>query len=119
MSKVKELMEELAKRKAEKKAELNDLIESTKIRHELAKLDSPLFNERELRKQDSVTLDVLLQHVEEQYAKDSRKVSQVFGYGILPNKVLALLKAIQFSKAEDKEELLMMTGLDEDRKSVV
>jgi len=110
---LEELKVELEARKAAKKAELEEVVATVMVQHELTKLTSPLYNHRELTKRDSVTLDVLLDQIAEVYARDNRKMSLTFGYGIIPNKIITLLKAIQFSKAAEKEEFLMMTGLDE------
>jgi hypothetical protein len=108
-----ELKAQLEARKLAKAQELSELKETIVLKHELAKLNSPLYDKRELQKSDNTTLDVLLEKVEEVYAKDDRKMSQTFGYGIIPNKILTLLKAIQYTKASDREELLLITGLDE------
>ena len=113
LTKIEELTATLAARKAEKKTEMALLVEEIKMNKEITKLDSPLYNKRELSKQDSMTLDVIVDTIAEQYAADDRKMSLVFGYGIIPSKVLAIMKSIQFSKHEEKEDLLMMTGLDE------
>ena len=113
MNTVKELMAELETRKVAKQAELADLRETISLQHEITKLDSPLYNNRALTKADGITLDVITNNVAEVYARDDRKMGLTFGYGILPNKIITLLKAIQFSKAAEKEEFLMMTGLDE------
>ena len=113
MSKINQLLKELEERKVAKQAELEELKQTIALNHELTKLESPLYNKRALSAQDSLTLDVLINQVEEQYSRDDRKLSLTFGYGIIPNKILTLLKAILFSKAADKEELLMLTGLDE------
>lgn len=113
MTTLEQLKQELEQRKQAKVAELAELKESITLRHELSKLDSPLYNNRELTKTDSTKLDILLSRVEEIYSLDSRKITHVYGYGIVPNKILTLLKAIQYTKASEKEELLMLTGLDE------
>lgn len=107
------LKAQLEERKLAKAQEIAELKESITLRHELAKLDSPLYDKRELQKTDNAKLDVLLNQVEEVYSKSDRKISQTFGYGIIPNKILTLLKAIQYVKATEREELLLITGLDE------
>lgn len=110
---ITELKAQLEQRKADKKAEIATLKEEISLRHEIAKLDSPLYAKRELAIADNTTLDVILTQAETVYARNNRKMSKVFGYGLIPNKILTLLKAIQFSKAEDRDELLLITGLDE------
>jgi len=117
MSKVETALEakraELLVKQAERQAELVNKVEMIKLDKELEKLDSPLYTQRELTKQDNLTLDVIIDTISEQYAADNRKMSLVFGYGIIPSKILAICKSIQFSKHEEKQELLMLTGLDE------
>ncbi len=110
---IQKMKAQLKKRQADKKSEMAKTIELIQVSKEIAKLDSPMYNKRELAKKDSLTLDVITDQIAEQYAADDRKMSLVFGYGILPSKILAVMKSIQFSKHEEKEELLMMTGLDE------
>ena len=112
-TKIKELQAQLEARKAERANEFAQKVEMIKVTKEIEKLDSPLYEARELAKQDSMTLDVITTNISEQYAQDDRKMSLVFGYGIIPNKMLAIMKSIQFSKQAEKEELLMLTGLDE------
>ncbi len=109
----KQLKSKLATAQKAKKAEIKALLEKKKIELELVKLQSPLYLERALNDQDNATLDALLEHVENNYAVDGRKLTQVFGYGVTVGKILTLLKAIQYSKYEEKQELLMMTGLTE------
>ena len=113
LTEIQKMKTELKKRQAAKKSEMAKTIELIQVSKEIAKLDSPLYNKRELAKKDSLTLDVITDQIAEDYAKDDRKMSLVFGYGVLPSKILAIMKSIQFSKHEEKEELLMMTGLDE------
>jgi len=110
---LQELKAQLEERKAQKQAELANLKEEITIKHELAKLDSPLYQQRELTKTDNTKLDLLITQAEEIYAKTDRKMSLTFGYGILPNKILTLLKAIQFMNNADREEMMLLTGLDE------
>ena len=109
---IKALQARLKKVQEEKKAEMKATIERIKMEKEIAKLESPLYANRELVKQDILTLDAIISTISEQYAVDDRKMSLVFGYGIIPSKILAIMKSIQFSKHEEKEDLLAMTGLD-------
>ena len=113
VTEIEKLKAELKARKTAKKTEMAQLVEQIKVSKEIAKLDSPDYNKRELAKKDSMTLDAIIETISEQYAQDDRKMSLVFGYGIIPSKILAIMKSIQFSKKDEKEELLMMTGLDE------
>jgi len=115
MSKVeiKKLKAQLAAAKKAKAAELKDMVELINTKKELDKLQSPWYDQRELQRQDNLKLDALIETIKEQYAADDRKMSFVFGYGVIPSKMLAILKSIQFSKTEEKHELLLMTGLDE------
>jgi hypothetical protein len=110
---MKKLQAQLAAAKKAKANEIKEIVESIQITKEIAKLDSPLYNKRELQRQDNMRLDALVETISEQYAADDRKMSLVFGYGIIPSKILAIMKSIQFSKHDEKEDLLLMTGLDE------
>ena len=110
---IKKLKAELAKKAKERQAELADKVELIQVQKEIMKLDSPLYEQRELVKRDNLMLDALVETISEQYAADDRKMSLVFGYGIIPSKILAILKSIQFSKHEEKQDLLMMIGSDE------
>ncbi len=109
---IQKLKDQLKKKVLAKKVSLAKRIEEIKLTKEIAKLDSPLYDKRALAQKDTMTLDVIIDQISEQYAADDRKMSLVFGYGIIPSKILAIMKSIQFSKHEEKEELLMMTGLD-------
>lgn len=110
---VEQLKAQVEAKKVAKQAEINQMVETIKLNHELVKLDSPLYTIRELQAKDNATLDAYITVVQEEYAKEDRKLSQTFGYGIIPNKILTLLKAIQYSKADSKQHLLLLTGLDE------
>ncbi len=111
-SDIQKLKDQLKKKTLAKKVSLAKIVEEIKLTKEIAKLDSPLYDKRELAKKDTMLLDVIIDQISEAYAADDRKMSLVFGLGIIPNKILAIMKSIQFSKHEEKEELLMMTGLD-------
>ena len=113
MNALDKLNQELAERMAARKVELAETIAIAKVNMQLAKIESPLYMKRELLKEDEVKLQVISNTIQEAYDRDDRKMSLVFGYGILPNKILAIMKSIQFSKKEEREELLMLTGLDE------
>ena len=110
---IETLKQQLETRKAQKEQELATLKEEITLKHELAKLDSPLYHKRELQKDDIAKLDVLLDEVEAVYSRENRKISNVFGYGLIPNKILTIVKAIQYSKQADRTDLLLLTGLDE------
>ena len=113
MTKLEELKAELAARKATKQAEMEELIATTKVRMELTSLDSPIYTERKLLEEDNAKLDVITQEVTEMYARKDRKIGLTFSYGVIPNKIITLLRAIQYSGLDEKQELLMMTGLSE------
>lgn len=104
---------QLAIRLEERKAEMQAKMEEIKVNNELRKLESPLYEVRELEKQDNLTLDTFLEQIEENYAMDNRKISRVFGYGVMVDKILTIIRSIQYSKLDEKQELLMLTGLDE------
>ena len=113
MTNINQLKAELEIRRVAKIAELAELKETILLNHELTKLDSPLYTSRELAKEDNIKLDVIIDQIAESYATNDRKMSLVFGYGVIPNKILQICNAIRYSKAEEKEEFLLLTGLDE------
>ena len=110
---VTELKAKLAEKTAAKKAELATLMETIKITNELDKMESPIYNQRELSKTDNATLDAYKAIINEAYIADDRKMSVVFGYGVIPSKILAIMKSIQFSKQEEKFDFMTMSNLDE------
>ena len=109
----KELSVLLAERVEARKAEVAERIEVRKLENQINFIESPLFEARELDKEDNLVLDAYLTHIEEMYAVSKRKVSKTFGYGVIPNKVLTIAKSVMYCKAEEKLELLAMTGLNE------
>lgn len=106
-------IKELEALKAERKAQMLNLIESKKIELEANKIQSPLYEKRMLEENDLNMLNAIINEIEEMYAANKRKVSQVFGYGPIPNKLIMIAQAILYSKQEEKTELLMMTGMTE------
>jgi hypothetical protein len=104
---------ELAARMEERKKEVANLMEEIKLRNELKRLESPLFEERELERQDNLKLDALIGQLEEFYSVDNRKINRVYGYGHMVDKILTIIRSIQYLRQDEKQEMLMMTGLDE------
>ena len=103
--------------KAAKKAAdstLADAIKTIALEQKIATYSSPMYARRALTKLDNTKLDAITTMIADQYAQNDRKMSLVFGMGLLPNKILAILKSIQYSKHEEKLDLLLMTGLSED-----
>lgn len=119
MSKVKavstldQLKSDLAKKLADRKVEMQTKIEQIKLSNEISKLDSPLYEQRQLEEQDSTQLTVYLNQLEEYYSIDNRKLSRVFGYGVMVDKMLTVIRSIQYCKLDEKVEMLMLTGLTE------
>lgn len=107
------LQAELAARLEERKEEVRKLMEEIKLRNELKRIESPLFETRELEKQDSLKLDAFIEQLEEFYSVDNRKISRVYGYGHMVDKILTIVRSIQYLKQDEKQEMLMLTGLDE------
>ena len=107
------LQAELTARLEERKEEVRKLMEEIKLRNELKKLESPLFEERELERQDILKLDAFIEQLEEFYSVDNRKISRVYGYGHMVDKILTIIRSIQYIKQGEKQEMLMLTGLDE------
>lgn len=113
MTNLQQTKAELAARLEERKEEVRKLMEEIKLQNELRKIESPLFEKRELEKQDNLKLDALIEQLEEFYSVDNRKISRVFGYGYMVDKILTIVRSIQYLKQEEKEEMLAMAGLDE------
>lgn len=111
MSKLDEMKAMLAERSAKKKAEIEQLIEQRKIEVEIKKLDSPMYAEMMLIAEDEANLTAHIEMIAEMYAAEKRKISYVFGFGEPINKLLTLIKAIQYAKQEVKMDLLCSTGL--------
>ena len=108
-----ELKAQLKEKVAARKAEIAETVECIKLENEIKYVESDLFQTRKLTEADNNVLDAYIEHIVDQYAQSKRKVSQTFGYGVIPNKVLTICKAVMYSKAEEKIELLAMTGLSE------
>lgn len=111
MTKIEEMKAQLEATKAQAKAQLEETLEANKLQLEINRLTSPLYMTRQLETEDTVKLDAIINHIEELYAVDRRKVSQTYGYGDIPNKIVTIAKAVMYSKIEEKTELLMMTGM--------
>ena len=108
-----ELKLELAAKVEARKASIQEAIECIKVNNEMKYIDSPLYEARQLDENDNLTLDAHIQYITDIYTADKRKVSMTFGYGVVPNKILTICKAVMYSKANEKAELLAMTGLSE------
>jgi hypothetical protein len=89
------------------------MIEKIKLEKELAKIDSQEYAIEQLEKADNDKLDAIIAQIEEIYANDKRKISQVYGYGIIVGKILTIAKSIQYAKQIEKADLLMITGFSE------
>lgn len=106
-------VEQLDTLKAERKEQMAALIKSKRIELEAKKLQSPLYEKRMFEEEDLNTLNAIISEIEEMYAVNKRKVSQVFGYGPVVNKLIMIAQATLYSKQEEKAELLMITGMPE------
>lgn len=107
------LQNELATRLEARREEVKKLMEEIRLKNELKRIESPLFEERELEKQDNLKLDSFIEQLEEFYSVDNRKISRVYGYGYMVDKILTIIRSIQYLKQDEKQEMLMLTGLDE------
>jgi len=108
-----ELQEQLEAKVAERKKELGEFLEKRKLQIQIEQVESPLYEKRYLEEEDNKKLDAMISHIEDMYAENRRKVSQVFGFGVTVNKMLIIVQAIQYSKIDEKQELLALTGLSE------
>lgn len=103
----------LADTLALRKSEISTLIETRKIEMQINLLNSPLYTSRQLEEADTLQLTALLSIITDNYAVDDRKVINTYGFGVVPNKLITILKSIQFSKLHEKQELLIQTNLSE------
>lgn len=110
---INKLQEELFKKMEERKAAIQERIEEIKVQNEIKKLDSPLYEKRKLEEQDMLQLVTYMEQLEEIYSIDNRKLSRVFGYGVMVDKILTVVRSIQYLKLDEKAEMLMSTGLTE------
>jgi phosphoglycolate phosphatase-like HAD superfamily hydrolase len=105
--------EELNQLIADRKAEIAAKMAEIRLANEARKIQSPLYERRCMEDQDNMQLDAILEQIEENYALDNRKISRVFGYGVMVDKILTIIRSIQYSKIEEKQDLLAITGLSE------
>jgi phosphoglycolate phosphatase-like HAD superfamily hydrolase len=98
---------------ADRKAEMAVKMAEIRLANEARKIQSPLYERRCMEDQDNMQLDAILEQIEENYALDNRKISRVFGYGVMVDKILTIIRSIQYSKIEEKQDLLAITGLSE------
>ena len=110
---IEELRAELTKRAEERALEIQAKAEEIRINNELRILESDRYEQRTLFKEDNDKLNGIMTLLEEAYENNDRKMSFVFGYGVIESKILAIVKAIQYLKQEQKEEFLAMVNLDE------
>ena len=113
MEKITKLKEELQAKIAAKKIELQETIEARKIEIEMSRMDSPLYISRALEKEDVAKLDSIIALIEEQYEAEDRKLIHTYSYGVVVNKIMTILNAAMYSKAEQKEQLMAATNLTE------
>lgn len=107
------LKAELNARMEQRKVELEAKVAELKVLNELKKLESPLYEKRQLEKQDNLQLETYIEQLEEMYSVDNRRINRVFGYGVMVDKILTIVRSIQYLKLEEKQDMIMMTGLDE------
>lgn len=111
MNKIEQMKAQLEQIKMETHAKVLALVEANKLQLQINKLQSPLYITRELELEDTTRLDAIIEHIEELYAVDRRKISHTYSYGDIPNKIITICRAIMYSKIEEKAELLMLSGL--------
>lgn len=113
MNRIEQLKAELETKKAAKRAEVEALIEERKVETQLQLLETPFYQNQMVSESNIQTLDSYIAVIEERYAENNRKLSPTFGFGVVVNKILTIIKAIQYAKADEKEEFLLLTGLSE------
>lgn len=113
LSPLEQLKVDLDEKIAARKAMLTGMMEERKIQRQIEQVESPLYEKRFMEEEDNKKLDAFIAFIEDMYAENRRKVSQVFGFGVIANKMLIIVQAIQYSKIDEKHELLALTGLTE------
>jgi hypothetical protein len=115
MSKVENLNKELQAKIKAKQKELKELVQAKKIEAQLALLDSPLYQDRAIKQEDESNLNAIITSIEETLAEDKRQFYPVYGYGVTVGKLMGIVRAIQYSKVDEKADMLAMTGLNEEQ----
>lgn len=112
-SNLKEMLEELKIKSEAKKIEIQNDIAVKRVMIDMGKLDSPIYKNREIAKQNSAIIEAMIQSIEE-FSTDDVKVRKVFGFGNQVDGVLTIIKSAMYAKATVKEEVMLLTSLDND-----
>jgi len=110
---LQEMLEELKAKSEAKKLEIQNDIAVKRVMIDMGKLDSPIYKDREIAKQNSATIEAMIQSIEE-FSTDDVKVRKVFGFGNQVDGVLTIIKSAMYAKATVKEEVMLLTSLDND-----
>ena len=110
---IQKLINELEATRQQKQAEIANLIEEAKLKLQIAKLKSPVYELQQIDANNTAQLDAILSIIEEHYSEENRKVIGTYGMGVMANKLLTIAQCIMYSKQHNKQELLMITGVSE------
>ena len=100
-----------AARKAERDAELKEQRELKAIENEMKLIDSDLYAKRMQDKENVATIEAIYQAGEDLDPEFVRR--PYFDYGVEANRLIALVRSVNFSRKDVKPVLIAMTGWSE------
>lgn len=114
LTKLEKLKADLEAKRKEKVEMILEKIEEQKIVIEMKRLDSPSYANRELAKQDLMTLTAILESFED--LGEKAKIRPVFGYGVQVDKILTIARSLHYAvkKEEIRTNMFEIAGLDEE-----
>ena len=114
LTKLEKLKADLEAKRKEKAEMILEKIEEQKIVIEMKRLDSPSYANRELAKQDLMTLTAILESFED--LGEKAKIRPVFGYGVQVDKILTIARSLHYAvkKEEIRTNMFEIAGLDEE-----
>ena len=113
MENLKQLKDRLAKATKERNKALKERVETIRIENQIKLIESDSYEDRLLFKEDSNKLDGYIKLLDEEYDNLDRKMAFVFGYGILPSKILTIVKAVAYLPVDVRNDMMEMMNLDE------
>ena len=114
MTNLQELQARLEAKRKENAERISNLLDAKKIEVELARMDSKYFEKQALRQRDIDNLNSIISLIEEKQSKHNKKLQRTFGYGEINDLIITICTNTLYSKMEDREELLIATGLTTD-----
>ena len=117
---LKQAQARLAKAQKANKVSKKEAQAVASINHEIEMLTNPRAQARQASKESVVKLDMFLKKIEElEDCQDEKGKSHkivirpVFGYGVAVDKLLTICRTALYAKQDHKDEILDLTGLDE------